>query len=309
MKQHTRMKKNSGPSTKVIQRLGVDALVADHQYTNLNASKLSGTYGTIIPCLYNGKKVVLKQMSDDDDGVPVHVVREIAAYKRLQRQGLCKYILELERVVVFETVFYLVLNRMEGNLKGFLRAKACTVFDAELKKSFKRQLLHGIIWCHKCGIMHRDLKPENILVCNDSWLKIGDFGLAKCFSKCEGRRHSMCAVTLWYRPIEILFGYEYYDEKVDIWSLGCIFYEIDSLRVLFQGDSDIGTLFKICKRFGEPNEWLMPKLKQMKFYNPDICFKLNNDDAIDDYMDACISNMLLYDSCKRPSAEEVLKRL
>jgi len=54
-------------------------------------------------------------------------------------------------------------------------------------------------------------------------------------------------VTLWYRAPEILLGSIEYSTPIDIWSCGCIFAEIVNKRTLFQGESEIETLWKIFK--------------------------------------------------------------
>lgn len=49
-------------------------------------------------------------------------------------------------------------------------------------KSFMKQILHGVAYCHSKRIIHRDLKPANILIDYKDNLKLADFGLARAFS-------------------------------------------------------------------------------------------------------------------------------
>lgn len=102
--------------------------------------------------------------------------------------------------------------------------------------------------------MHRDLKPSNLLVdTKGDHLKIADFGLARTFGlPLKSYTHEV--VTLWYRAPEILLGQKVYSTAVDMWSVGCIFYEMAHKRPLFFGDSEIGQIFKIFKILGTPNE-------------------------------------------------------
>lgn len=132
------------------------------------------------------------------------------------------------------------------------------------------QLLLGIAYCHAHRVMHRDLKPQNLLLARDgSRLKIADFGLARAFAvpvrtyTHEVRRALLPAahqhpadaharappqvVTLWYRAPEILLGSKHYSTSVDVWSAGCIFFELSLMRPLFPGDSEIDQLFRIFR--------------------------------------------------------------
>jgi serine/threonine protein kinase len=103
--------------------------------------------------------------------------------------------------------------------------------------------------------MHRDLKPQNLFV-QDGRLKIGDFGLARSFSPpmrqftqevCPSPSHFSLqrqTVTLWYRAPEVLLGARY-TPAIDLWSVGCILWEMIQKRALFRGDSAIGELYLI----------------------------------------------------------------
>lgn len=85
------------------------------------------------------------------------------------------------------------------------------------------------------GIMHRDLKPENIYLTSDNKIKIGDFG----FSNYKGRRKTFCG-TPEYMPPEIVISqanktyYHGYDERVDIWAVGILLFELCNDTVPFR---------------------------------------------------------------------------
>ena len=77
----------------------------------------------------------------------------------------------------------------------------------------------------------------NILLGTNDDLKIADFGLAREFG-IPIRPYTKEVVTLWYRAPELLLDATEYSTPVDLWSVGCIFAEIVSKRVLFDGDSE-----------------------------------------------------------------------
>ncbi len=107
-------------------------------------------------------------------------------------------------------------------------------------------LLLAVEYCHAKGVIHRDLKPANLLIFDPlnnkvpdvedhSILKVCDFGLSKPATYQGTQTPSV--VTSWYRAPEILLN-EDYDEKVDLWSAGCIFYEMVTKLPLLHGSPD-----------------------------------------------------------------------
>ncbi len=59
-------------------------------------------------------------------------------------------------------------------------------------------------------------------------------------------------VTRYYRAPEVMLNWQSYDEKIDIWSAGCIFAEILTRRVLFEGQNPVDQFFQIAKVCGKP---------------------------------------------------------
>jgi serine/threonine protein kinase len=111
----------------------------------------------------------------------------------------------LKDIVHGENKLYLVFEYFNLDLKKFLDQNGGPLVP-HMVKHMLRQLLLGLVHCHKRRIMHRDLKPSNLLIdSKGTHLKIADFGLARTFGlPLKSYTHEV--VTLWYRAPEILLG-------------------------------------------------------------------------------------------------------
>lgn len=87
----------------------------------------------------------------------------------------------------------------------------------------------------------------------DLTVKIADFGLARTFS-IPTRPYTDNVVTLLYRAPEILLGAPEYSTPIDIWALGCIFFEMILKQPLILGDSESDQIFKMFRILGTPTE-------------------------------------------------------
>ena len=102
------------------------------------------------------------------------------------------------------------------------------------------QIADALCYLHSRKIVHRDLKPANVFLDEVSpanmALKVGDFGLSATLE--AGKRSSRVGTPCYLAP-EILFS-EQYGEAVDVWSAGCIFWEILTLDFLWQRRGCLG---------------------------------------------------------------------
>ena len=124
----------------------------------------------------------------------------------------------------------MVFEYMDHDLTGVLSQTQFSFSDAHLK-SLCRQMLAGLAYLHRKGVIHRDIKGSNILLNNRGELKLADFGLARFYQKRRKSDYTNRVITLWYRPPELLLGTTVYGPEVDMWSAGyvCVF-SYSSLR-------------------------------------------------------------------------------
>ena len=165
-----------------------------------------------------------------------------------------------------------------------------------LESNFKKmkvamiQFLLGLEYMHSKNIIHRDLKPSNILWFrgkeNNRSFKLCDFGLSKPL--CSMGSETPRVVTISYRSPEIAFGFEKYDTKSDVWSAGCIFYEMitKSLLINLKDDSNSKLLIKIFSII--PRNIEEQRLKEMDSVGT-IYKNIKNIKNIDKTWEECLS--------------------
>jgi len=148
---------------------------------------------------------------------------------------------------------YLVFEYMETDLHTVIRAN---ILEPIHKQFIMYQLLKALKFIHSAGITHRDLKPSNILINSDSYIKVCDFGLARCVTSATGKDVVMTdyVATRWYRSPEILLGSTKYNTQTDMWSVGCIFGELLGGKPMFPGTSTLSQINKVLEVTGKPSK-------------------------------------------------------
>ena len=124
------------------------------------------------------------------------------------------------------------------------------IYPPPSASTIPKQSQRGLKYLHSAGVIHRDLKPSNILVNENCDLKICDFGLARI----QESHMTGYVSTRYYRAPEIMLTWRKYNEKVDVWSAGCIFAELLLGEPLFPGKNHINQFCVITDLLGSPPE-------------------------------------------------------
>lgn len=267
-----------------------------------------GTYGTMYKGEHKATKkiVAIKKTTIPNTNEPItsSFIREYTIMSNLSHPN----IVSIEHVICEYNKQYIVMEYIEFNLYEYFPK-----MSADMIKRYIKQLLEAISYCHSRGVIHRDLKPNNILVdAATNTLKLCDFGMARHLSiPLQPLTPNVC--TLQYRCPEMLLGATLYGAPLDMWSIGCIFVEMFSKRILFHGSSDIDQLFVIFQQLGTPDQKLWNDFALMKHFEPhfphcvkktwqNISIELHNTPLAVDL----VEKMLCYDPKKRITAEDAL---
>ena len=142
------------------------------------------------------------------------------------------------------------------------------------------QLLNGLKSLHELNILHRDLKSANVFLFKGGIVKLGDLNVSKVTRKGMGYTQTG---TPYYASPEV-WKDKPYDSKSDIWSLGCVIYEMCALNPPFRAQS-MEDLFK----------------KVIRGYYPDISNKYSKD------LSEILKLMIQIEVGARPNCDELLK--
>ncbi len=163
-----------------------------------------------------------------------------------------------------EDAGYLILEYVPGQTLAERIAREPLTLEHAF--SIGRQVAEAISAAHKKGIVHRDLKPGNIKITPDDRVKVLDFGLAKSFvSKVKDGEITATKLghiigTPAYMSPEQARGKDT-DHRTDIWSFGCIMYQMLTGKLPFEGETATDTL--VCIIEHEPDWELLPQQTPM----------------------------------------------
>ena len=166
--------------------------------------------------------------------------QEARAISRLNHPHVCA----LYDVGTESGTDYLVMEYLEGETLADRIARGPLPVNEALR--IAAQILDALEAAHSAGILHRDLKPSNVHLTRDGRVKLLDFGLAKSAAgegvglsiaqTAPGTQAGTLLGTPAYMSPEQARG-QTLDKRTDLWSFGCVLYEMLAGRPAFEGDS------------------------------------------------------------------------
>ncbi|KAK2586915.1 hypothetical protein KPH14_009847 [Odynerus spinipes] len=196
--------------------------------------------------VFTGEKVAVKVIDKSklDEVSRAHLFQEVRCMKLVQHPNVVR----LYEVIDTQTKLYLILELGDGGDLYDYIMRHDSGLSEEVARTYFRQIVRAISYCHRLHVVHRDLKPENVVFFEKLGLvKLTDFGFSNRF--CPGQKLETSCGSLAYSAPEILLGDSYDAPAVDVWSLGVILYMLVCGQAPFQeaNDSETLTMIMDCK--------------------------------------------------------------
>jgi beta-lactam-binding protein with PASTA domain len=216
-----------------------------------------------------GRTVAVKQLRGDlsaDDTFQARFRREAQSSAALNHPSI---------VAVYDTgesidkhgshVPYIVMEYVEGQtLRDIMRgAENGRKILPERALSITADILSALDYSHRSGIIHRDIKPANVMLTPSGQVKVMDFGIARASADTSSAMTQTAAVigTAQYLSPEQARG-ETVDARSDIYSTGCLLYELLTGRPPFIGDSPVSVAYQHVREEAKPPSQLNPDVSQ-----------------------------------------------
>ncbi|XP_060902883.1 serine/threonine-protein kinase Nek8 isoform X1 [Labrus mixtus] len=221
------------------------------------------------------KEIPVEQMSRDER---LSAQNECQVLKLLNHPNIIEY---YENFLEDKALMIAMEYAPGGTLADYIQKRCNSLLDEDTILHFFVQILLALYHVHNKLILHRDLKTQNILLDKHQMIvKIGDFGISKILVS-KSKAYTVVGTPCYISP-ELCEG-KPYNQKSDIWALGCVLYELASLKRAFEAANLPALVLKIMSgTFAPISDRYSPELRQL------------------------ILNMLNLDPSKRPQLNEIM---
>jgi cyclin-dependent kinase 8/11 len=189
---------------------------------------------------------------DDQYGISDDCVKELSVLRRLTSP----YLIQVLAVGVIDHHCYLAMEL--GQIDLFQEIIDWSVdhrpFDPVLVHQYTVEILRGVSYLHRIGLVHCDLKTSNVIIGQDHHLKLIDFGIAQ-WKRLPYEIQTHEIYTIGYRSVEHLLGDDCARPSSDLWAVGCLVAELVGRHPLFPDYEH--PLDNIFQMLGDPrlNGW------------------------------------------------------
>ncbi len=155
---------------------------------------------------------------------------------------------------------YIVMEYVDGStLRELLHSGRKLLPERAMEMTIG--ILQGLEYAHRNGIVHRDIKPANVMLTRNGQVKVMDFGIARAMGDSGMTMTQTAAVigTAQYLSPEQAKG-EQVDARSDLYSTGCLLYELLTVRPPFVGDSPVAVAYQHVREEPQPPSVFDPEI-------------------------------------------------
>jgi len=228
-----------------------------------------GSFGIVMRCFdHKDKEFIALKILKNKKRLHVQGLVEAKLIENLNKKDPedKKNIIRKLDQFTFRKHLCLSFELLSVNLYDFIKMNNFQGFSLSLIKRFAIQILISLYFMRENNIVHCDLKPENILLrkINKSGIKIIDFG-SGCL---ENEKIYTYIQSRFYRAPEIVLGITY-TTAIDMWSFGCILYELYVGYPLFPGEDEKEHMAMMMEVKGIPPRSVLARATRRKVFFDD----------------------------------------
>ncbi len=255
-----------------------------------------GTYGTV--SYYPTEKVLIKKT---EDSVGKDFIKEVAAYRLLASLRCLPTLYGFNKGT-------LAMEKGSISLRQFLKRRMKNPL------SFIKQICYCFFYISQQGIINCDIKPDNIVLLGNKIPFIIDWGILEIDRTFEQKMEKNTVIqTLWYRAPEIAYAnitkrsMAVYNYKVDVWSLGCILYEMVTEKY-FMSPMDIQDYWQYMFKLVKIPDLTLEKIPELLIGNENLATRfISRENVPDEITYTLLCGMLDLNPNRRFTYEQILK--
>ncbi|XP_067451525.1 interferon-induced very large GTPase 1-like [Thunnus thynnus] len=170
--------------------------------------------------------------------------KEVEVLAKMSHPNIVQYKESFEE----EDCLCIVMDYCEGgDLFKKINSQKRELFSEDQILDWFVQICLALKHIHDRKILHRDIKPQNIFLTKDETVQLGDFGVSRVLNSTKELATTFTGTQLYLSPE--IYENEPYNNKSDIWALGCVLYEMCTLKPAFNADNSMDLEVKIVHGF------------------------------------------------------------